>query len=278
MPTPVRARARALGLEETVLERGARKALYERVLGLQPDLAVVVAFGHIIREPLLNGPPHGCLNVHASLLPRWRGPAPIHRAIVAGDQRSGVCTMRLEAGVDTGPVYRELATPVGADETAGELHDRLALLGAELLVETLDAMQDEGLRTHPQAPEGITHAPLLHKEEGSVDFARSAPEVHDRIRGFDPWPGITVRHGASTLRLAGSRLLPEAEGEAGQVIALDTDGLQVACASGAVSLTKVQAPGTRWMAPLEFARGRQLEVGDRLLPLGDIPARGDGIA
>lgn len=276
MPTPVRARARELGLNNLVLERGGRKTLYERVLELQPEIVVVVAFGHIIREPLLNGPEHGCLNVHASLLPRWRGPAPIHRAIVAGDEHGGVCTMRLEAGVDTGPLYRSASTSIGLDETTGSLHDRLSALGAELLVETLDAIEDDGLKAQAQSGEGTTRAPLLHKDEGSVDFARPSREVHDRIRGFDPWPGITVLHGESTLKLAASHCHLEPSGEAGRILAVDDAGLWVACADGSVCLSRVQAPGTRWLSPLEFARGHDLKPGQRLSPRGSIPGREGG--
>lgn len=273
VPTPVRARARALGLPETVLEKGARRALYERVLALEPEIVIVVAFGHILREPLLNGAPHGCLNVHASLLPRWRGPAPIHRAVVAGDEETGVCTMRLEEGVDTGPVYDRAAIAIGPDETTGELHDRLAALGAELLVRTLDAIEDGGLAPRPQDSEGITHAPLLHKEEGSVDFARPALEVHDRIRGFDPWPGITVGHRDGVLKLAASHCDPDRPGPVGELIAIDESGLWVGCATGSVRVARVQAPGTRWMSPLEYARGRGLELGEHFGTLGEIPAR-----
>ncbi len=274
LPTPVRRRARELGLEETTLEKGGRKALYERILRLDVDVVVVVAFGHIIREPLLHGPRHGCVNLHASLLPRWRGPAPIHRAIVAGDERTGVCTMQLEAGVDTGPVYRCVPTAIGPDETAGELHDRLAIIGAGLLVETLDAIENEGLRPRPQDEEGACAAPRLDKSEGTVDFARPAAEVHDRIRGLTPWPGITVRSSLGPLRLAGSRRTDEpAAGAPGEVLSLDERGMLVACGEGAIRIERVQAPGTRWMSPVEFARGHALQPRERLEAVGEVPPR-----
>jgi len=282
-PTPVRRRAIERGLEETTLQRGGRRILYERILGLEPEIVVVVAFGHILREPLLNGPRHGCLNLHASLLPRWRGPAPIHRAILAGDEKTGVCTMRLEEGVDTGPLYRCAATPIGRDETAGQLHDRLARMGAELLLETLDTIEREGLQPHPQPEDGACYAPLLKKEEGTVDFDRPAPQVHDRIRGLDPWPGVTVESTVGLLRLAQSRLAgsrvpgaasPEGGGSRpGEILAVDGEGMWVACAEGSVRIGRVQAPGSRWMHPEEFVRGHPLPPGSRLLPLAEVPPR-----
>jgi methionyl-tRNA formyltransferase len=276
LPTPVRRRARELGLQDMALQPKARQEAYDRILALSPELAVVVAFGHLIREPLLNGPTLGCLNVHASLLPRWRGAAPIHRAIVAGDERTGVCTMRLEKGMDTGPVYARTETPIGPDETAGELHDRLAVLGAELLVRTLEEIQSRGLEPQPQASEGVTLAPMLRKEEGTVDFARGAQEVHDRIRGLCPWPGVAVSKNGETLKLKGSQLLPGMKGEAGAILTIDLEGMIVGCAPGAVRIRLVQRAGGRYLSPLQFARGYPLQVGERLLPLTDVPVRERG--
>ncbi|HKI82816.1 MAG TPA: methionyl-tRNA formyltransferase [Candidatus Krumholzibacteria bacterium] len=273
LPTPVRRRAKELGLRDMALQPKARQEAYRQILDCSPQLAVVVAFGHLIREPLLHGPSLGCLNVHASLLPRWRGAAPIHRAIIAGDERTGVCTMRLEKGMDTGPVYAQEETPIGPEETAGELHDRLAVLGAQLLLHTIDEIQSRGLAPRPQASEGVTIAPMLRKEEGTVDFARSAQEVHDRIRGLCPWPGVAVLRDGETLKLKGSRLLPELQGKAGEILAIDEDGMSVGCAQGAVRIHFVQRAGGRFLPPLQFARGFPLRAGDKLSPLADVPAR-----
>ncbi len=273
VPTPVRQRARELGLADACLRPRAREEAYRHILSFSPELAVVVAFGHLIREPLLHGPSLGCLNLHASLLPRWRGAAPIHRAIIAGDEKTGVCTMRLEKGMDTGPVYERVETPIGPQETAGELHDRLAEMGAQLLVHTLDEIQSRGLSPLPQASEGVTLAPMLRKEEGTVDFARSAEEVHDRIRGLSPWPGVAVLKDGQALKLKGSRLLTELRGAAGEILAIDEAGMCVGCAAGAVQIHSVQRAGGRFLSPLQFARGFPLQVGDRLLPLADVPAR-----
>ena len=269
-PSPVRARALQLDLPTAVLERGkaARSALYDRILGLEPDVVAVVAFGHIVREPLLSGPRLGCVNVHASLLPRWRGPAPIHTALVAGDERAGVCTMHLAAGVDTGDVYLREAVDVGPDETAGELHDRLAGLGAPLLVRTLLGLGDGSVTPTPQAEEGVTHAPMLDRAEGSVDFDAPARRVHDRIRGLDPWPGTTVRLQEGLLKIAGSTAPgggtpTEAPGT---VLAVDGSGMTVACRDGSVRIRSVQAAGRRPLHPLDYARGHELRPGLRLLP------------
>ena len=273
VPTPVRCRAQQRGLPETTLEKGGRAALYQRILQLRAEMAVVVAFGHIIKDPLLHGLPHHCLNIHASLLPRWRGPAPIHRAIIAGDRHTGVCSMRLEEGVDTGGVYRCASTEIQENETAGELHDRLAQLGARVLMETIDGIENGRLQARSQSEEGVCHAPRLSKEEGTADFRRPAAEVHDRIRGLDPWPSVTVVSPEGRLRLGGSRRSADAGDTPGKILAIGEEGLVIACAEASVRIEKVQAPGTRWMHPLEFARGHSLSVGMILLPLGEVSPR-----
>jgi methionyl-tRNA formyltransferase len=268
-PSPVRAQAVALGLPTVTLEKGGRQALYERILGLRPDVVVVVAFGHIVREPLLRGPHFGCVNVHASMLPRWRGPAPIHRAILAGDRSTGVCTMQLAEGVDTGDLYECTPTEIGPNETAGDLHDRLSRLGAGLLVSTLRGLEAAELRSRPQGPEGVSYAPMLRKEEGSTDFQGSAREVHDRIRGLDPWPAVSVLLGGKRIRLADSRLLDQEHrfGAPGTVLGIDEEGLRVACENGTIIVKALQAEGGRRMSPLAFARGHALEKGMRLRAL-----------
>jgi methionyl-tRNA formyltransferase len=270
-PTPVRALADRLNLGHTVLERGrvAREALYEHVLDLAPEVVVVVAFGHILREPLLHGAPFGCVNVHASLLPRWRGPAPIHRAIVAGDTLTGVCTMELEAGVDTGGIYLQRETPIGPEETAGDVHDRLARLGAEVLVETLEDLP-RGLRPRPQGEEGMTHAPLLRREEGSVAFDQAARTCHDRVRGLSPWPAVTVLHGDRRLKLLRTRSADaRPDASPGTVIAVGRESFSVACGVGALEVLEVQPQAKRAMGAADYARGYRLQAGDVLRTLPD---------
>jgi methionyl-tRNA formyltransferase len=264
-PAPVRARALELGLRTAVLEKGARDDLYRDILGTDPDVVVVVAFGHIIREPLLSGARLGCVNVHASLLPRWRGPAPIHTAIVAGDEETGICTMKLAAGVDTGDVYQCARTSIEPNETAGDLHDRLAALGATTLVTTLQGLDAGTLASTPQPETGITHAPMLDRSEGSVDFDRPAREVHDRIRGLHPWPGIAVQWEGQRLKLSASRV-SEREGQAGEILAIE-DAVLVGCATGSVWLETLQGEGKRAMTAAEFARGHGMRAGQSLQPL-----------
>jgi methionyl-tRNA formyltransferase len=271
MPSPVRARALELGLETAVLEKGGRNALYQQILSLDPDVVVVVAFGHIIREPLLTGARFGCVNVHASLLPRWRGPAPIHTAIRAGDAETGVCTMQLEAGVDTGDVYECARTRIADDETAGELHDRLAVLGADTLASTLRGLDEGSLSATPQPEEGITHAPMLERTEGSLDFDRTAQQVHDRIRGLHPWPGVAVQWEGQRLKLSASRTC-DLEGNPGEILAIE-EGVVVGCASGSVRIGLVQAEGKRPVTGAEFSRGHGMEVGQLLRPIDGFAPR-----
>mgnify|MGYP001042378860 CR=1 FL=1 len=271
-PTPVRARALERGVESTVLERGRanRDELYERILDLEPDIVVVVAFGHIVREPLLHGAPLGCLNVHASLLPRWRGPAPIHTSILAGDEETGVCTMKLAAGVDTGDVYDVARTPIGIHDTAGTVHDRLAELGAQLLVTTLKRLEAGDTSSTPQPDQGATHAPMLDKREGSVAFDRTAREVHDRVRGLDPWPGVTVTSGDLRLKIRSTDPLQLPAGAApGTVVSIDGDGMHVACLEGVLRIGAVQPAGRKAMKPIDCARGYGLTEGMVLTPTDD---------
>jgi methionyl-tRNA formyltransferase len=265
-PSPVRARAIDLGLDTAVLEKGQRDRLYAVILSTRPDVVVVVAFGHIIREPLLTGAPLGCVNVHASLLPRWRGPAPIHTAIVAGDEETGVCTMKLAAGVDTGDVYECARTPIGPDETAQQLHDRLAAIGARTLVSTLRGLDAGTLEARPQPEEGITHAPMLERGEGSVDFDRPARRVHDRVRGLSPWPAVAVMWEGQRLKLSGSTLV-DAGGPAGEILAVEEEGIVVGCRTGAVRIGQVQAEGKRAMSGAEFARGHAMRAGQKFEPV-----------
>lgn len=267
-PTPIRRFAQQHAIETAVLERGGRAALYDQILGLSPDVVVVVAFGHIIREPLLRGARFGCVNVHASALPRWRGPAPIHTAIVAGDRSTGVCTMQLEEGVDTGDVYLCETTPIGARETVGELHDRLAQLGSDVLVRTLRGLEEGRVVARAQDASGATHAPLLTRDEASVDFAVPAQRVHDRIRGFDPWPSVSVDLQGERWKLSASQGVEgAAEGHPGQVLGIDETGALIACGEGAVRVAQLQPAGGRPSRPLDLRRGRRLDVGARFSPL-----------
>ncbi|MFN4193884.1 MAG: methionyl-tRNA formyltransferase [Tabrizicola sp.] len=247
-PSPVQARAEALGLpvRHPVSLRNAGAAADFAALGA--DVAVVVAYGLILPQGVLDAPRLGCLNIHASLLPRWRGAAPIHRAIMAGDRETGVCIMRMEAGLDTGPVLLREVIPIGAEETTAELHDRLSALGARLIVQALDRLPE--LVPEPQPEAGVTYAAKIDKAEARVDWTRPAFEVDRLIRGLSPFPGAWVEVEGERVKLLRSRLAP-GSGAPGQVLG----GFVVACGEGAVEITEAQREGKRPMPAAEVLRG-----------------------
>ncbi len=263
--SPVHRAAEELGLEvhtPTSLKDEGEQA---RFAALGADLAVVVAYGLILPRPVLEAPRLGCVNGHASLLPRWRGAAPIQRAVMAGDTETGICVMRMEAGLDTGPVGLVHKMPIGPDTTAGELHDALAELCARAMVEALDSLDAGVLEFTPQPADGITYASKIDKAEARVDWALPAQTVHDRIRGLSPFPGAwcEVVAGGRTERLKLLRsTLAEGAGAAGEL--LDASG-EIACGEGAVRLLEVQRAGGKPASAADFVRGARLSVGDRLL-------------
>ena len=230
------------------------------------DAAVVVAYGLLLPKPILQAPRHGCFNLHASALPRWRGAAPIQRAIMAGDLDTAAAVMRMDEGLDTGPVCRQECVPIGPDMTAGELHDLLATRGAGLMVATLAELTAGRLVCTPQALQGVTYAPKIDKRETRVDFMRPAREVHNHIRGLSPLPGAwtEIAAGRQGERLKVLRAgLADGSGTPGTVIGL-TGGLLVACAEGALRILEVQRPGKRPMPIDAFLRGFPLSLGKPL--------------
>ncbi len=250
-PSPVQARAEALGLRvrHPVSLKGADEQAAFAALGA--DAAVVVAYGLILPQPVLDAPARGCLNIHASLLPRWRGAAPIQRAIMAGDAETGVCIMQMEAGLDTGPVLLCDTCPIGAEDTAADLHDRLSAMGARLIVTAL--AQRDTLTPVPQHVEGVTYAAKIDKAEARVDWTQPAAVVDRQIRGLSPFPGAWCLAGGERLKLLSSRVVPGA-GAAGQVLG----GFTVACGNGAVEVLSAQREGRRPMPAVEVLRGTPL--------------------
>jgi methionyl-tRNA formyltransferase len=247
-PSPVQAQAEALGLpvRHPVSLRSEEAARDFAALGA--DVAVVVAYGLILPQAVLDAPRLGCLNIHASLLPRWRGAAPIHRAIMAGDRETGVCIMQMEAGLDTGPVLLRQAIKIGAEETTADLHDRLSALGARLIVEALGRLP---LPAVPQPAEGVTYATKIDKAEARVDWSRPAAEVDRLIRGLSPFfPGAWIEVNGERVKLLRSRLVDGA-GAPGQVL----HGFTVACKDGAVEITEAQREGKRPMPASDILRG-----------------------
>ncbi|TNF22529.1 MAG: methionyl-tRNA formyltransferase [Rhodobacteraceae bacterium] len=257
-PTPVHARAQALGLE--VRHPKSLKSSDEQAdfAALDADLAVVVAYGLILPQAVLDAPRRGCLNIHASLLPRWRGAAPIHRAIMAGDAQTGVCIMQMEAGLDTGPVLLREAEPIGPRDTTALLHDRLSSLGARLIVEALARL--DTLTPEPQPEQGVTYAQKIDKAEAAIDWTRSASEVDRQIRGLSPFPGAWTTAGESRVKCLMSELAA-GQGAPGRV--LDA-ALTVACGSGAVRLLRLQRAGRAAQDAETFLRGMALPAGTQL--------------
>ena len=254
-PSPVQQRAEALGLlvRHPVSLKTAEAQAEFAALGA--DVAVVVAYGLILPQAVLDAPKSGCLNIHASLLPRWRGAAPIHRAIMAGDVETGVCIMQMEAGLDTGPVLLRAATPIRTTETTIELHDRLSAMGAELIVEALRHLPD--LQPEPQPEEGVTYASKLDKAEARIDWSRPATEVDRQIRGLSPFPGAWFDLGGTRVKVLASKLA-DGEGAAGEVL---DDTLRVGCGEGAVQLIRLQRAGKAAQDAQTFQRGAQIAAG-----------------
>ncbi|QDC08640.1 methionyl-tRNA formyltransferase [Oceanicola sp. D3] len=250
-PSPVQARAEALGLEVRHPARLKGAEEQEAFAALGADLAVVVAYGLILPQAVLDAPRFGCMNIHASLLPRWRGAAPIHRAVMAGDAETGVCIMQMEAGLDTGPVLLRESTAIGAEETTGDLHDRLSEMGARLIVSA--AERAGALEPIPQPELGVSYAEKIDKAEAAVDWTRSAKEVDCHIRGLSPFPGAWTDVDGERVKLLRSRLA-EGSGAPGEVLG----GFTVACGSGAVEVLQAQRQGKRPMEAAELLRGLTL--------------------
>ena len=253
-PGPVADAAAAMGLElRSPVGLKAPEAQAD-FAALQADVAVVVAYGLILPQPVLDAPRLGCLNIHASLLPRWRGAAPIHRAVLAGDAETGVAIMQMEAGLDTGPVLAEARTVIAPSDTTGDLHDRLARMGAALIVDTLDRLP---LTARPQLEAGVTYAAKIDKAEARIDWTRPAEEVDRLIRGLSPFPGAWCMVGDERVKLLRSRVVA-GSGEPGEVLS----GFTVACGAGALEVLEAQRAGKRPMVASEILRG--LRLPDRL--------------
>jgi methionyl-tRNA formyltransferase len=226
---------------------------------LRADVAVVVAYGLLLPKPILEAPKFGCLNIHASILPRWRGAAPIARAIMAGDAETGVSIMRMEEGLDTGPVALVERVPIAADATAGQLHDRLAALGAARMSLALSALADGALEFKPQSEAGVTYAKKIDKGETRIDWSQPWKEAHDHIRGLSPFPGAWFEIGKERQRV---RALGSTRGEgAGKRGTVLDEHLTIACGEGAVRLTQVQRAGAKAMSVEEFLRGTPVPAG-----------------
>ena len=260
---PVKQWALAHGLAVKQPEKLKAGRFHEELAPLSPDVVVVAAYGKILPPELLAVPRHGCVNVHGSLLPRWRGAAPIQRAVAAGDATTGVCLMVMEAGLDTGPVFARGEIPIGPTDTGGSMHDKLSRLGAELLLAELPAYLAGERPATPQDHARATLAPMLKKEEGELDFGQSARVLEARLRGFTPWPGAYTRLNGKLLKVLSARV-GAGHGAAGEVLCASADGIEVACGEGSLVLTEVLPEGKRAMSAAQFLSGRPLAKGARL--------------
>lgn len=269
-PSPVKKFAMERGL--TVLQPDKLDADFvAQLVALKPDVAVVVAYGKLLPEAVLSLPGYGCINIHGSLLPKYRGAAPLHWAVINGENESGVSIMRMDKGMDTGPVLAYQSVPIAAEDTTGTLHDQLAQVGADLLVETL-AELPRGIKEHPQDDGLATDAPPLTKQDEQISWRRPAQDIVNQVRGMNPWPGTYTIYQDKRLKIFAAEVFPHLPVLAdaltpvpGKVIEVNQLGIVVAVgANQAVLLTEVQPPGKQRMRAADFLRGYQVEVGQRL--------------
>lgn len=261
-PTPVKVCAERLGVpvfQPTKLRDGT---VLETIRQLDPDLIVVAAYGRILPQEILDYPRLGCINVHSSLLPKYRGAAPIHWAILNGEKETGVTIMHMALALDAGDIIRQRATPIDPDETVEDLHDRLAQLGAELLVETVAQLADGTATRTPQEESQVTLAPMLSRALSPMDWTRPARALHDQVRGLIPWPAAVTELGGVRCKILATTVLDETTGKApGSVVAADNTGLKLACGDGRVlRIDRLQADGGKRLAAADYLRGHPIPV------------------
>jgi methionyl-tRNA formyltransferase len=260
--SPVKELAFQQGLTLLQPEKVKEESFQEVARGLKPDLFVVVAYGQILPKSLLNIPKYGAVNVHASLLPRYRGAAPVAWAILKGEKVTGVTTMVMDEGMDTGDILLQTEVPISDEETCETLHDRLALLGAQLLLKTLENMEKGNVRPIPQDPSKATYAPPLKKEDGHIDWKREAAEIDRQVRAFNPWPGAFTKWGDRLLRIYRGRIRERTPaGKAGGVVWVGSDFIEVETGKDSYLIAEVQLEGRKKMTVREFLSGHPLSAG-----------------
>ena len=264
-PGPVKAVASARGIP--VLQPASLKdqAAVLRITATALDVLVVAAYGLILPRSVLTWPRHGCINIHASLLPRWRGAAPIQRALLAGDAETGISIMRMDEGLDTGPVIERHAVTIAGRETAGSLHDKLAVVGAQAVVNVLGQLErDARLRALAQTDAGATYAAKIDRAETFIDWRQSVDAIDRRIRAFDPAPGAQTMLAGEPIKLWEAAPVPQRSGQPGTVLAADAAGIVVACGEGALNVTALQRSGGKRLSAGAFLAGRRVAIGTRL--------------
>ena len=266
VPPPVKEEALRIGIPVYQPEKARHPDSVARIAAESPDLIVVAAYGHILPKSILDIPRIAPVNVHASLLPGYRGAAPINWAVARGETVTGITIMRMDEGMDTGPMLHVRELPIGEQDNAGTLYEKLAVLGAEALVEALAKLRAGTLAETPQDNAKATYAPMLKKEHGRIDWSRPAKEIRDLVRGMTPWPVATADHGGKALKVIAAAVAPAGAppGAPGEVVSVDRAGIAVACGEGVVRLTVVQPEGGKAMDAWAYAQGRRVAKGDRL--------------
>ena len=262
--SPVKQLALEHGIPVFQPEKLRDQQAVEELQALQPDLIIVVAYGQILPKVALDIPRYHCINIHASLLPEYRGAAPINKVIIDGGTETGVTTMLMDVGLDTGDMLVKRSLNIGENETAGELHDRLALLGREVMEETLDHLCAGALVAEKQDDSLSCYAPMLKKEDGLIDWQRSAIEIHNQVRGLDPWPGAYTYLEGEVLKIAATTVDTGSVEAAGTIISADKTGVRIACGEGVLIVGELQLPGRKRLAAMNFLSGRPLFPGTRL--------------
>ncbi|WP_342631518.1 methionyl-tRNA formyltransferase [Marinobacter alkaliphilus] len=256
MPSPVKQVALDAGIPVFQPMSLKPEDAQQELASLKPDVMIVAAYGLILPKAVLDIPTHGCLNIHASLLPRWRGAAPIQRAIAAGDPETGITIMQMDEGLDTGDMLLKTSTPIHADDTGGSLHDRLADMGGKAIVEALVQLANSELAPEPQNDADANYAHKLSKEEGHIDWSRSAIEIERLIRAFNPWPGTFTDLGEQRIRLHQASALDQSSDKLpGTVISREREGVEVACGTGTLKVTSVQLPGSKAQSITDLING-----------------------
>ena len=263
---PVKEEAMRRGIPVFQPEKARHPDAVARIAAAAPDLIVVVAYGHILPKSILDIPRLGCINVHASLLPRNRGAAPINWAVARGESATGITIMRMDVGMDTGPMLHAREMPIGEEDTAETMFPKLSILGAEALCEALLKLREGTLEETPQDDALATYAPMLKKEHGRIDWSRPAREVRNLVRGMTPWPSAFALHAGKTLKILSSAVAGEsvAAGEPGELVSLGRDGIAVSCGEGVLRLRVVQPEGGKAMDAWAYAQGRRVTTGERL--------------